>query len=121
MENAKKVLMAVVTFAGAIYGLYEFYKEHECEIKEIVNPLIKSCEEIKDIKLIAEQNGFVALMGMNGDDDKTNRQNCNLNGDKSKGIRKGALLLRLGAPSQWSPFCFLLTNRILAKETFFHA
>lgn len=54
MENAKKVLMAVVTFAGAIYGLYEFYKEHECEIKEIVNPLIKSCEEIKDIKLISE-------------------------------------------------------------------
>lgn len=54
MENAKKVLMAVVTFAGAIYGLYEFYKEHEYEIKEIVNPLIKSCEEIKDIKLIAE-------------------------------------------------------------------
>lgn len=56
MENAKKVLMAVVTFAGAIYGLYEFYKEHEREIKEIVNPLIKSCEEIKDIKLITEQN-----------------------------------------------------------------
>lgn len=54
MENAKKVLMAVVTFAGAIYGLYEFYKEHEREIKEIVNPLIKSCEEIKDIKLITE-------------------------------------------------------------------
>ena len=54
MENAKKVLMAVVTFAGAIYGLYEFYKEHEHEIKEIINPLIKSCEEIKDIKLIAE-------------------------------------------------------------------
>lgn len=56
MENAKKVLMAVITFAGAIYGLYEFYKEHEREIKDIVNPLIKSCEEIKDIKLIVEQN-----------------------------------------------------------------
>ncbi len=54
MENAKKVLRAIVTFAGAIYGLYEFYKEHEREIKEIVNPLIKSFEEIKDTKLIAE-------------------------------------------------------------------
>lgn len=54
MDNAKKVLMAVVSFAGAIYGLYEFYKKHELEIKEIINPLIKSCEEIKDIKLIAE-------------------------------------------------------------------
>lgn len=54
MENAKKVLMTVVTFAGAISRLYEFYKEHEREIKEIVNPLIKSCEEIKDIKVIDE-------------------------------------------------------------------
>ncbi len=54
MENAKKVLMAVVTFAGAIYGLYGFYKEHEREIKEIINALIKSCEKIKDTKLIAE-------------------------------------------------------------------
>ena len=54
MDNAKKVLMAVIAFAGAIYGLYEFYKEHEREIKEIINPLIKSCEEIKDIQLIAE-------------------------------------------------------------------
>ena len=54
MDNAKKVLMAGITFAGAIYGLYEFYKEHEREIKDIVNPLIKSCEEIKDIKLIAK-------------------------------------------------------------------
>ena len=54
MENAKKVLMAVVTFAGAIYGLYEFYKGHEHEIKAIVDPLLKSCEEIKDIKLISE-------------------------------------------------------------------
>ena len=54
MNNAKKVLMAVVSFAGAIYGLYEFYKEHEREIKEIVNPLINACEEIKDIRLIAE-------------------------------------------------------------------
>lgn len=54
MESAKKILMAVITFAGVIYGLYEFYKEHEREIKDIVNPLIKSCEEIKDIKLIGE-------------------------------------------------------------------
>ena len=54
MDNAKKVLMAVISFAGAIYGLYEFYKAHEHEIKEIVNPLIKSCEEIKDVKLIDE-------------------------------------------------------------------
>ncbi len=54
MDNAKKVLMAVISFAGAIYGLYEFYKEHESEIKEIVDPLIKACQEIKDIKLIEE-------------------------------------------------------------------
>ena len=54
MDNAKKVLMAVITFAGAVYGLYEFYKDHEREIKEIINPLLKSCEEIKDIKLIAK-------------------------------------------------------------------
>ena len=54
MDNAKKVLMAVITFAGAIYGLYEFYKEHEREIKEIVDPLLNSCKEIKDIKMIAE-------------------------------------------------------------------
>ena len=53
MENTKKVLMAVISFAGAIYGLYEFYKKHEHEIKEIVEPLLKSCEEIKDIKQIA--------------------------------------------------------------------
>ena len=57
-------------------------------------------------------------MGMNGDGDKTTRQNCNLNGDESKGIRKGALLLCLETPSQWLPLYFLLNNRILAKEIF---
>ena len=54
MDNAKKVLMAVISFAGTIYGLYELYKNHEQEIKEIINPLIKSCEEIKEIKLLEE-------------------------------------------------------------------
>lgn len=29
MDNAKKVLMAVITFTATIYGLYEFYKEYE--------------------------------------------------------------------------------------------
>ena len=57
-------------------------------------------------------------MGMNGDGDKTTSQSCNLNGDEPKGIRKGALLLCLGTPSQWPPLYFLLVNRILAKETF---
>ena len=55
---------------------------------------------------------------MNGDGDKTTSQSCNLNGDEPKGIRKGALLLCLGTPSQWPPLYFLLVNRILAKETF---
>ena len=53
MENTKKILMAVISIAGTIYGLYEFYKKHEQEIKEIVSPLIKACEDIKDIKELA--------------------------------------------------------------------
>ena len=51
MDNVKKVVMGIITAAGAIYGLYEFYKEYESRIKEIVGPLLEACKDIKDIDL----------------------------------------------------------------------
>lgn len=38
-------------------------------------------------------------MGMDGDGDEMTRQNCNINGDEPKGIRKGALFSCFEVPS----------------------
>ena len=52
MDKTKKALMLVVSIAGAIYELYSFYKNHEQEIKDIINPALQACKDINDLQLV---------------------------------------------------------------------
>ena len=52
MDEAKKVLLSLISVAGAIYSLYEFYKKHEDEIKAIIEPAIAACKEVKDLAVV---------------------------------------------------------------------
>ncbi len=54
MEDTKKVILSVVTIAGAIYAIFNFYKEHEEEIKSIIEPAIEACKQVKDLILLDE-------------------------------------------------------------------
>ena len=56
MDETKKLVLSVVSIAGAIYALYTFYKQHEKEIKTIIEPAINACKDIKELVLYAEEN-----------------------------------------------------------------
>lgn len=44
-DQTKQAARLIFDFVGVIGSLYAFWKKHEEEIKEIVNPLMKSCIE----------------------------------------------------------------------------
>ena len=47
-DQAKQAAKLIFDFVGVVGSLYAFWKKHEGEIKEIVNPLMKSCIEAEN-------------------------------------------------------------------------